>query len=179
MKLFFQVLQFDTSDLPATSSTGCLSGWISICRAIHLPSKCANHQPFFLYSSSRCWSAGRTNGIRKYLCAGSRSVLLLFPGWAYDGANYGNCFTNQSRNSVEITYSNQSSVSYMFSISFRVCLSIEDLLQLKITACHKMSIIIIPKYCSSYYEHYFGLFHRNRSSVLKQNPKCTGDGQKL
>ena len=88
--MFHRFFSF-THDLPATSSTGCLSGWISICRAIHLPSKCANHQPFFLYSSSRCWSAGRTNGIRKYLCAGSRSVLLLFPGWAYDGANRENC----------------------------------------------------------------------------------------
>lgn len=55
-------------DSPATSTTGRLSGWSSICLAIQGPSKCAYHQPFFLFWGSLYWSAGRMNGIRKYLC---------------------------------------------------------------------------------------------------------------
>ena len=51
--------------VPATSRTAFLSGCSSIWRAIHLPSKCAYHHPFFLNSGSRFWSDGRTNGMRK------------------------------------------------------------------------------------------------------------------
>lgn len=50
---------------PATSRMGALSGWSSICRAIQGPSKCAYHQPFFLFWGSLYWSAGRMKGMRK------------------------------------------------------------------------------------------------------------------
>lgn len=50
---------------PATRRMGCLSGWSSICLAIHDPSKCAYHHPFFLFCGSLYWSPGRTKGMRK------------------------------------------------------------------------------------------------------------------
>lgn len=57
-----------SADSPATNTIGCLSGWSSICLAIQGPSKCAYHQPFFLFWGSLYWSAGRMKGMRKYLC---------------------------------------------------------------------------------------------------------------
>lgn len=54
---------------PATNSSGFLSGYSSIWRAMYWPSKWAYHWPCFLWvGSSRNSSEGRANGIRKNLC---------------------------------------------------------------------------------------------------------------
>ena len=68
--------------IPATNKTGCLFGCSSIWRAIHLPSKCANHDPFWLDPSPRCSSAGRTKGIRKYRCCSWTLLSILRAGIA-------------------------------------------------------------------------------------------------
>ena len=56
--------------LPAMSRMGGFPGYSSIWRAIHWPSKWANHWPWLLTPlSSRYSSAGRENGMLKYLCS--------------------------------------------------------------------------------------------------------------
>eukprot|EP00041_Stephanoeca_diplocostata_P021486 m.501101 g.501101 ORF g.501101 m.501101 type:complete len:481 (+) comp21837_c1_seq3:65-1507(+) len=63
------------SSRPATSSTGGFCGCSSIWRAIHCPSKCANHQPLTPPLSRSSW---RTNGIRKKRCG--RASFFFFDG---------------------------------------------------------------------------------------------------
>ena len=53
------------SSMPATRSSGSLSGWSSSCRTTHCPSKCANHHPFFLFRLVWPGGSGRMKGTRK------------------------------------------------------------------------------------------------------------------
>lgn len=82
--LFCLIIYFSCeSYTPATSRMGGLSGWSSICRAIHGPSKWAYHQPFFLFWGSLYWSAGRMNGMRKKRCCRFISISCCLAGiWA-------------------------------------------------------------------------------------------------